>query len=328
MIRKLALFSSFGLFAFAMAGCTATTDDNSDGGPTEDSGVPPEDTGTPTDGATNPDVYWTPPPDPSAYYVRFVVATSDFTTGTPYDVCYLPWDGTTPASATDVYTGPIAAAFSSHFSAPEVSEYFQLDGLDSGHETVRIRLVAAGGDCTQASKFSIDVGGTTHVVSVEDDPATFSAGYNTAIVYGNVDDSTGYQLLSMHDADPSAPPDVPTLQFFNGYSGDLSITLTATDGTSYTLSSGPVPFKAYLSLPFTTSTPASGVISIANVTFDPGGGATPISIGLSDYSFDIGYYWAFSYGNTTDGLNFYLCGDSLKVASDGDVAVSGCLLKP
>ncbi len=344
MKSRLSYISAFAAMLVIAAGCTVKTEDTADASDTgtvnTDTGTPGTDTGTPGTDTGTPDTTpgadtgtpgtdtstWVPPPDSTAYYVRFVVATSDFTTGTDYDLCYLPWDGVTAASATDVYKGPIANAFSGSFSSPEVSEYFKLD-LDSTHTTARIRLVAKGSSCLESAKFTIGTGPGNNV-NITDDKATFQVGYNTAIIYGNVTlASKPYNLLSIHDPDPTAAATVPTLQFFNGYNGPLSVTLTALDGTVYTLSTGSsVPFKSYVSLPFTT-TAASGEIHIKTVTFDPGGGAAKVDIGLSDYSFGVGYYWAFSYGNSTDGLHFYLCGDSLKLASSGDVAVSGCILK-
>lgn len=341
MNSRIAFVASFASLALLVSGCTVTAEDTSDAstdtGPGIDTGPGGDTNGTdtaPSDGGVDSsttdtggaDVSWVPPPDSTAYYVRFVVATSDFTAGTPYDVCYLPWDGVTAPAATDTYTGPVADAYGGYFTAPEVSNYFKLN-LDSSHKTVRVRLVAKGSDCSVAAKFHITVGGTDHIVSVEDDVATFQVGYNTAIVYGNVDASSSYKLSSIHDVDPTAAPSVATLQFFNGYAGGLSLTLTATDGTLYSLSTGAIPFKSYVSLPFTTATSTGSEIHIAKVTFDPGGGGAPVDIGLTDYTFGIGYFWAFSYGNSTDGLHFYLCGDSLKTASSGDVAVSGCILK-
>lgn len=353
MTSRLPYLSASALVLVVAAGCTVTTTDANDAAtttdtnpsgdtnpttdtnpaadtgpgtdtnPADDTGTdttPPADTGTTADTST-----WVPPPDPSAYYVRFVVATSDFTTGADFDLCYLPWDGVTSASGTDTYIGPIANSLSGSFTAPEVSNYYKLD-LNASHKTIRVRLVAKGSSCAESAKFSISVGGTSHLVSITDDTAVFQPGYNTAIVFGNITTSS-YNLLSLHDTDPTAAATSPTLQFFNGYNGSLAVTLTALDGTVYTLSTGAsVAFKSYVSLPF-TATAATGDIHIKTVTFDPGGGAAKVDIGLTDYSFGIGYYWAFAYGNSTDGLHFYLCGDSLKLATSGDVAVSGCILK-
>ena len=342
--------------AIALGGCTVTVQDTSDAaadsgtvsetGAPADTGTTPtdtgstdtytadtgttdtytDDTGTTVDSTTADTSSWVSPPDPAAYYARFVVATSDFTDGSDFDVCYLPWDGTTPASDADVYTGPIAAALGGSFSAPEVTNYYSI-ALDSAHRHMRIRLVAKGSDCTKASKFHIFKDGADRIVSIDDPTATFQVGYNTAIVFGNVSASTSYHLLSVADPDPTGAATVPTLQFFNGYNGGLKLTLTGTDGTKYVLSSGAsIPFKAYVSLPFTTGS-ASGTVDIKEISFDNGSG-TPVVIGLTDFAFSTGYYWAFSYGNSTDGLKFYLCGDSLKVASTGDVALSGCKILP
>ena len=332
----LSYFTAVGSFALAVTalGCTVTATDTADGGDTGtvtgDTGIkPPTDTGTPSETSPPADTgtTWVAPPDPTAFYTRFVVATSDFTDGTDFDVCYLPWDGTTPASDADVYTGPLAAAFGSSFSAPEVTNYYKLS-LDSSHQHIRIRLVAKGGDCTKASKFHINKDGADRIVSIDDPTATFQQGYNTAIVFGNVSAATSYHLLSVADPDPTAAASVPTLQFFNGYSGSLGISLKGTDGTTYTLSTGPIPFKAYVSLPFTTTAPSSGVINIASVTFTDPSGGSPVTISLSDFAFSTGYYWAFAYGNSIDALKLYLCSDSLAQASSGNVAVSGCKILP
>jgi len=258
-----------------------------------------------------------PPPDMNAYYARFIVATSAFENNAPFDICFAPWDGVsaTPDSA---YQGPLANSLGvTSFTAPEVTNYFPLTGMTAATNKLRVRLVVPGTDCSAAARFMPTAGGTVRPLTIKDDATDqFVVGYNSAIIYGSggVDPTTmTFRLTALDQKDPINAPTVPTLQFFNGFSGMLGVTVKGTDGNSYTFGTGAVDYASYTSLPLSTAS-----INISGLTLTPVGGAA-VTLNVST-TFSPGYYWAFAYGTPTS-LHIYLCPDSTKIASPGDVAI-------
>ena len=184
-MRLLFGLGGLGAVAIAMmslgeAGCSAAPADASEGGapPAADSGVDSAaDSATPDGGADGgadaaPDAEvespFKPPPD-NGYYVRFVLATSDFAPGQPFDICFAPWNGNAVNPPADAdYVGPIAHSFGTTFTAPEVLNYFKVAtaALPSAGP-IALRLVNPNqASCAAAQRFTI--GGTATPLKVDD----------------------------------------------------------------------------------------------------------------------------------------------------------------
>jgi hypothetical protein len=354
-IRRLSLTTTLGAFgallvaAFAGTACTVTSSDN-DAGPTttptgDDSGTGgTTDTGTTGDdsgsgmtdtGTTGSDAcdnfFCQPPPSTSPVFARFVLASSDFATGTNFDICYAPWDGNTGAYPMDgAYQGPIAAQVSGgsgNFTSPEVTYYFPLLGVDgSSVNKVAVRLVAAGTSCAGSNRFKL--GGST--IKVDDSMAgNLVAGYNTVVVYGNLGTSSTFTLTDHFFEDPTKAPSVPTLEFFNGYtdgsSPTIGFTFTGSDGTVYNFNGASgLNYGSYTELPLQFTGSFGAAISINTAAFTINGGSA-LNISLGGFSLAAQYYWGFAYGTSpTTDFHFYLCPDNVAVASSSGYAVTGC----
>jgi hypothetical protein len=309
------------------AGCTAAaTDSPSEAGVTStmEAGADAADAAV-ADAAAEAEPSPFVPPD-NSYYIRFVLATSDFSPGQPFDICFAPWDGNpVNAPADSAYIGPIGDLFGAQLTAPEVLNYYKLPSnqLPTGGP-IALRLVNANqGSCAGTQRFTIS--GTAAVLKVDDSVTPVVKGYNTAVIYGNVNNVSNLKLSAHVDADPSTAPTAPTLQFFNGFGAggtSLSISLTDVNDKVYTPSSGgTVPYGQYTTIAFSNGTEAVNMKKLT-LTPDVASGAAPVDVMLG-VSLTPGYYPAFAYGITA--AEGWICDDATTViAGASTVVASGC----
>ncbi len=333
--------SGLGAAAIAMvvmgvAGCSAApADAAAEGGapPLVDAGAadsadaePVPEAGADADADAEVESPFKPPPD-NGYYVRFVLATSDFAPGQPFDICFAPWNGNPANPPPDsAYIGPIGNAFGTALTAPEVLNYFKVASaaLPAGGP-IALRLVnPSQTSCAASQRFTI--GGTATPLKVDDSTTPVMRGYNTAVIYGNVNNVTNLKLSAHVDLDPSTAPTAPTLQFFNGFGSDgtsLQISLTDVNDKVYAPSNGgAVSFGQYSTIAFTNGATA---VNMKKMTLTPGTGA-PIDIMLG-FALTPGYYPGFAYGTAAGGVHGYLCDDATAIITGmSSVIASGCHL--